>query len=108
MRPLVKRTPDGRRYTVPSTPQRPAPKPARQPASGTEGGPEPAPTRQSERRPKLNDEDVREARALHAAGEFGVTDLAYIFGISQPTMSAVIGRRTWQHVADEPTPRGGE
>lgn len=52
---------------------------------------------------KLDADDVREARALHAAGKFGVTDLAHIFGVSQSNMSALINRHTWRDVIDEPT-----
>jgi hypothetical protein len=46
---------------------------------------------------------VREIRADYAARRWGVNDLADIYGVTQPTMSAVVHRRTWRHVTDQPT-----
>jgi hypothetical protein len=91
MKPLVRRTSNGRRYLAPATP-----------TNGHDGGAKATPPQRREPRAKLTEDDVREARAMHAAGRFGVNDLAYIFGVTQPTMSAVIGRHTWKHVEDEP------
>lgn len=86
MRPLVKRAPHGHRYTVPSPPRYPAP--------------ESAPQR-GEPRAKLTEDDVREARAWHREGRFGVGQLAYIFDVSPSNMSAVINRHSWKHVEDD-------
>ncbi|OSC38747.1 hypothetical protein [Mycobacterium decipiens] len=93
MRPLVKRAPDGRWVTVPSTPRYPAPEPA--PAA-------------REPRAKLTEDDVRAIRADYAAGRWGVGDLAYIYGVTQSTMSSVVRGHTWRHVATEPRPREKE
>lgn len=40
---------------------------------------------------------VRAIRDRHAAGE-SQTDLAYEYGISQPSISAIVLRKTWKHV----------
>lgn len=111
-RALVRRTPLGVPYAAPT----PLPSPARyvaaeqapQPRSGQSGPPEPTPLVPCEpaapnRRPKLTEDDVREIRAEYAAGRWGVNDLADIYGVTQPTMSAVVHRRTWRHVTNQPT-----
>jgi hypothetical protein len=106
-RALVRRTPFGVPYAAPT----PLPSPSRyvaaehapQPASGQTGPPEPSPERAPNRRPRLTEDDVREIRADYAAGRWGVNDLADIYGVTQPTMSAVVHRRTWRHVTDQPT-----
>ncbi|MGV7698396.1 hypothetical protein PJM27_22390 [Mycobacterium kansasii] len=91
MRPLVKRTPEGRRYAVPSAPRYPTQEPAPQ-----------SPSHRREPRAKLSDDDVRDIRADYAAGRWSQKDLAYIYGVSQPTISGVVNGDTWIHVADEP------
>ncbi|WP_141562672.1 hypothetical protein [Mycobacterium neglectum] len=100
-RPLVKRTPEGHRYVVPPAPRRNGAPPPQQPTDDHADGPEPTPAQQPDRRAKLDANDVREARAMHAAGRFGVGDLAYIFGVSQSNMSAVINRHSWRDVEDD-------
>lgn len=47
---------------------------------------------------KLTEADVREARAIHAAGQMGHKKLARKFGVSPGAMRAVLKRRTWKHV----------
>ncbi|VBA46742.1 hypothetical protein [Mycobacterium pseudokansasii] len=102
MRPLVKRTPDGRPYSVPSTPRSPATALGAQPAEHAESGPERTPAR-VDRRPKLTAEDVRSIRADYAAGKWSQGDLAYIYGVTQSTISAVLSGDS--HVTTGPTPR---
>ncbi|BCO43899.1 hypothetical protein MINTM020_47540 [Mycobacterium paraintracellulare] len=102
MRPLVKRTPDGRPYAVPSAPRHPLPPLRPQPAEHVEGGPEPTPAR-VDRRPKLTAEDVRAIRADYAAGKWSQGDLAYIYGVTQSTISAALSGDT--HVTTGPTAR---
>ena len=46
---------------------------------------------------KLNDDDVREIRVRHAAGD-PVQVLADRFGVSPASISNVANRRTWSHV----------
>lgn len=101
MRPLVKRTRDGRPYKVPSTPRPPVPPVSPQPTGHAEGGPEPTRT-PIDRRPKLTAEDVRAIRADYAAGKWSQGDLAYIYGVTQSTISAVLSGDT--HVGTETTP----
>lgn len=47
---------------------------------------------------KLNDDKVRQIRAMYKPGEFGKWRIAKIFGVSKPAISAVINRETWGHV----------
>ncbi|GLB83500.1 hypothetical protein [Mycobacterium kiyosense] len=112
MRPLIKRTPEGRRYAVPSAPRRPAPLPEPQPPSTTPGGPEPQPPSTTPggpeptppqrpaqpRRPrrKLTEDDVREIRAEYAAGNWSQKDLAFIYRVTPSTISAVVSYDTWR------------
>lgn len=72
------------------------------PRSGQSGPPEPTPELRADRRAKLTEDDVREIRADYAAGRWCIKDLADIYGVTQPTMSAVVHRRTWRHVTDQP------
>lgn len=102
MRPLIKRTPVGRPYAVPSVPQHPRRPLSPQSASDRESVPEPTPAR-VDRRPKLTAEDVRAIRADYAAGKWSQADLAYIYGVTQPTISAAVSGDT--HVGTGPTPR---
>lgn len=107
MRPLVKRTPDGRPYAAPSAPQRPAPELARHTASATESGPEPTPRPQEGHgmgRAKLTDDEVRAIRAEYAAGKWTRKDLAYIYDISVAAINAVLGGRSYTHVTTKTTP----
>lgn len=104
MRPLIKRAPDGRPYAVPSTSRRPVPPLSPQPVDDTDDGPEPAPAKQRpDRRPKLTAENVRDIRADYAAGKWSQHDLAYIYGVTQSTISAAVSGDT--HVGSRPTPR---
>lgn len=106
-RALVRRTPLGVPYAAPTpvpNSSRPAGvEPAPQPFSGQGRPPEPTPEPRADRRAKLTEDDVREIRADYAAGRWGIKDLADIYGVAQPTMSAVVHRRTWRHVTDQPT-----
>lgn len=111
-RALVRRTPLGVPYAAPTpvpNPSRPAGvEPAPQPCSDHDGPSEPTPLVPCEpavpdRRAKLTEDDVREIRADYAAGRWCIKDLADIYGVAQPTMSAVVHRRTWRHVTDQPT-----
>ena len=115
MKPLVRRTPDGRRYAMPTAPQHPAPEPAPQSASDTTGGPEPTPPQPGRHmgRAKLTDDEVRAIRADYAAGKWTQGELAYIYGVSVGAVGAVLsGRsythvtrgRTWKHAADDTEP----
>lgn len=102
MRPLVKRAPDGRPYAVPSAPRRPLPGMTAQPVDGTPGPAEPTTPKRPDRRPKLTAEDVRAIRADYAAGKWSQGDLAYIYGVTQSTISAALNGDT--HVGTGPTP----
>lgn len=106
-RTLVRRTPLGVPYAAPTpvpNPSRPAGcESAPQPRSGQGARPEPTPGHKPDRRAKLTEDDVRAIRADYAAGRWGIKDLADIYGVTQPTMSAVVHRRTWRHVTDQPT-----
>ncbi|OBH17054.1 hypothetical protein [Mycolicibacter sinensis] len=106
-RALVRRTPLGVPYAAPTplpNPSLPAvAEPRPQPRSGHDGPPEPTPADKTDRRAKLTEDDVRAIRADYAAGRWGIKDLADIYGVTQPTMSAVVHRRTWRHVTDQPT-----
>jgi hypothetical protein len=103
MRPLIVRTPDGRKVAVPGQGHNGA-NPPRQSTDDHDGAPVPTPVRRPDRRAKLTEDDVREARAMHAAGRFGVGDLAHIYDVSQSNMSAVINGKTWRHLTAEPLP----
>lgn len=103
MRPLVKRAPNGRAYLVPSTVRYPATVADPQPAEDTGSGPEPTPEQASapaDRTVKVTAEDVRAIRSDYAAGKWSQADLAYIYGITQNTVSRII--RGQAHT--EPTP----
>lgn len=103
MRPLIRRTPDGRKVAVPSTPRHPAPEPRRQSTDGHDGGPEHTPSQHREPRAKLDTDDVRAIRADYAAGRWDQADLAYIYGVSQSTISSVVTGDIWRDVTDQPT-----
>lgn len=100
MRPLIKRAPDGRPYAVPSAPRYPATPSTAQLVEDAESGPEPTPAR-VDRRPKLTAENVRTIRADYAAGKWSQADLAYIYGVTQSTISAAINGGT--HVGTGPS-----
>lgn len=78
-RPLVKRTPDGRRYPVPSTPVQSTPVRATS-----------APDGRSKCREELNDDDLRRIRADYAAGKWSLKDLAYIYSVSTPRIRNIV------------------
>ena len=48
---------------------------------------------------KLTEDDVREIRRLYATGNFTRRELARQFGVSVPTISKIVNRQTWKHVA---------
>ncbi|BBX27947.1 hypothetical protein [Mycolicibacterium alvei] len=102
MRPLIRRTPDGRKVAVPSTPRQPVPQPPEQSTNGHDGGPEQTTPQGRERRVKLDPDDVRAIRADYAAGRWDQADLAYIYGVTQSTISAAISGKTWRDVTDTP------
>jgi hypothetical protein len=99
-RPLVRRAPNGMRYTTPSG----APNPPRQSTNGHESGPESTPAQRREPRAKLDADDVRAIRADYAAGRWKQPDLAYIYGVTQSTISSVVTGDTWRHLTTEPQP----
>lgn len=114
MRPLVKRTPGGYRYAVPSAPRYPAQGPSAQAASDTASGPERTPPQPGRHmgRAKLDDDEVRAIRAEYATGKWNRADLAYIYDVSKAVVNAVLtGRsythvtrgRTWESAADDHT-----
>lgn len=105
-RPLVKRTPDGRRYLAPSrVPDlslRPRSEDAEQPASGP-GSPSGATRgRHGVGRAKLSDDDVRALRADYATGKWSYADLAYIYGVGAATARNVVCGFTYTHVKTPP------
>lgn len=110
-RPLVKRTPDGRRYLVPSrVPDlslRPRSEEVEQPASGPGGTPEPTPAstpgHRGTGRVKLSDETVREIRADYAKGHWSYADLAEIHGVGTATERNVVLGNSYLHVTEQPT-----
>lgn len=83
-------------------PGTPASEPVPQPASGEASAPEPTPPQHREPRVKLDDDDVRAIRADYAEGKWRQGDLAYICGVTQSTISAVVSGDTWAHVTDQP------
>jgi hypothetical protein len=100
MRPLVKRAPDGRPYTVPSAPRYPASEPTPQLVDDTASGPEPTPA-PVDRSVKVTADDVRAIRSDYAAGKWSQHDLAYIYGTTRNTISRIVRGQ----VHTEPTPR---
>jgi hypothetical protein len=88
MKPMICRAPDGRRYTVPTAPRRPAPEAAEEAASDTTSASEPTP--KPNRRSKPTEDDVREIRADYAEGRWTQGDLAYIHGVTQNTISRIV------------------
>lgn len=58
----------------------------------------PAPRVVRNARAKFTDADVREIRRRYAEGELQVA-ISRRFGVSQPTISALILRKTWAHVS---------
>lgn len=49
-------------------------------------------------RARLNEDQVREARRIHAAGGVTVSALARRYEVPVPTMEAAVNRRTWRHL----------
>ena len=47
---------------------------------------------------RLTEDDVKEIRRLHAAGQRTQAELGEMFGVSQATISAIVRRETWQHI----------
>jgi len=48
---------------------------------------------------KLHDDKVREIRRLYATGEFTLHELGLRFGVSDRTISKIVRRQTWKHIA---------
>ena len=48
---------------------------------------------------KLTEEDVQEIRFLYRTGRYSQRTLADIFGVTQPAISRVLNRQTWQCVS---------
>lgn len=94
----MKRTATGVRYAVPSAvpsvPWQPDPEPAPQSARGSAGCAES--TADAERpstptrRHKLSDDDRAAIRADWASGNWSQHDLAYVYGVSRPTIGATV------------------
>ncbi len=51
---------------------------------------------------KFTDEEVRLIRQRVASGEATINDIAGTYGVDRHTISYMIHRRTWAHVADRP------
>lgn len=47
---------------------------------------------------KLTDDQVREIRRRYASGGYRQRDLAAIYGVTQPAISAVVNRIRWAHI----------
>jgi len=47
---------------------------------------------------KLDDEDVREIRASYIPKKMGPRRLSKLYGVSVPTIEAILKRKTWRHV----------
>lgn len=48
---------------------------------------------------RLTEDQVREMRTLHAAGTHSMSALAGLFGVAKGTVSWVVSRRSWAHIA---------
>ena len=48
---------------------------------------------------KMTVELVKKMREMHATGKYSTSDLAPVFGISQTSVSRIVSRRGWKHVA---------
>ena len=48
---------------------------------------------------KLDESRVAKMRSIARTGELTGNDIAKLFGVSQPTVSCVLNRKTWKHVA---------
>jgi hypothetical protein len=109
MRPLMRRGPDGVPYATPyevPNPHRYTTAPDTSQAEGdTNDAQEPTAKGRRGRDPGLSDDDVRAIRADYAAGKWNQPDLAYIHGVTQSTIQAVIQRRgCYADVPDAPEP----
>lgn len=49
-------------------------------------------------RAKLTEDQVREIRALYAAGTHSQSELSSMFGIHQTRVSAIVNRKQWPHI----------
>lgn len=47
---------------------------------------------------KLDEEQVKEIRALHETGPCSHEDIAIRFGVTQSTVSKIVNRKSWRHV----------
>jgi len=48
---------------------------------------------------KLTEDQVREIRRLYATGNFTQREIALQFGVDQTTISPIVNRQTWKHIA---------
>lgn len=48
---------------------------------------------------KINDNDVREIRAMYRTGKWLQREIGDIFGIKQSEVSTIINHKTWRHVS---------
>lgn len=48
---------------------------------------------------KMNVTKVRQARKSYATGKWSIADLAIKYGITPQSMSQILKRQTWKHVA---------
>jgi hypothetical protein len=47
---------------------------------------------------KLNDEIVRDIRALYAKGAISQTELGRLYGVTQAQISSIVLRKSWSHI----------
>ncbi len=47
---------------------------------------------------KLTEQDVLDIRARYAVGDIKQYEIAKIYGVTQPTINAIINRKIWQHI----------
>ena len=59
------------------------------------------PDRRGERhgRARLTDDDVRQIRAIYAAGTMSQTELGRLFKVTQVQISSIVRRESWSHVS---------
>ncbi len=104
-RPLICRTPDGRRYTRPSRVPDPSGYLAarEEPQSASDGETAPEPTPRGRR--KLTDDAVRAILDDYYSGEWSQKDLAYIYSVNQATIHGIVRGKTRLAVKRTPQPQ---
>jgi len=58
-----------------------------------------APKGSAHYRAKLNDDKVEEVRRLYATGNFTQRELGLRFGVHRQTISKIVRRKSWKHIA---------